>query len=76
VTDNAGNESSVLSATFTVDHNAPTLTVNSAYDGAVYRNAEFTIDGTVADTNLGASPVTVTAKKDGTAPYAHGSLYL
>jgi hypothetical protein len=69
VTDNAGNESApVLSTTFTVDHNAPVITVDTSFDGAVYKNTQFTIFGTVADTNLGASPIVVTAKKDG-APH-------
>ncbi|MEW6564598.1 MAG: Ig-like domain-containing protein [Spirochaetota bacterium] len=67
VTDNAGNESAVVSRTFTVDHYAPVITVDASFDGAVYKNAQFTIFGTVADTNLSTSPIVVTAKKDGAA---------
>ncbi|HRS66489.1 MAG TPA: hypothetical protein P5519_11455, partial [Spirochaetia bacterium] len=66
VSDNAGNESApVLSTTFTVDHNAPQITVDASFNGAVYKNAQFTIFGTVSDTNLGANPIAVSAKKDG-----------
>jgi hypothetical protein len=67
VTDNAGNESAVVSRTFTVDHYAPVITVDASFDGAVYKNAQFTIFGTVADTNLSTSPIVVTPKKDGAA---------
>lgn len=67
VTDNAGNESAVYSDTFVVDHYAPTLVVDAAFDSAVYKNSEFAINGTVADTNLGASPISIAATKGASA---------
>jgi hypothetical protein len=76
-TDMAGN-TYVTSSTFTVDHNAPAIVVDASYDGAVFKNAAFTIFGTVTDTNLGATPIAITAKKDGVAhtltnPLTNGS---
>ncbi|HAP43558.1 MAG: hypothetical protein A2087_08195 [Spirochaetes bacterium GWD1_61_31] len=66
ISDRAGNQAST-SGTFTVDHFAPTIAVDVAFDGAVYRNGEFTINGTVTDTNLGASPIAVTATRNSVA---------
>lgn len=62
-TDKAGNASDA-STTFTVDHNNPELTVDASFDGVVYKDAAFTISGTVSDTlDLAATPIVISAKK-------------
>ena len=63
--DMAGNTSTSVERTFTVDHGAPVISVDAAFDGSAYRNAAFTLSGSVSDGNLGASPISISAKKDG-----------
>jgi hypothetical protein len=66
--DRAGNLSDETSQSFTVDRANPTLSVEAAYDGVVYRNGSFTVDITVTDSyQLPASPLALTLKVDGVA---------
>lgn len=62
-TDRAGN-SAQASSSFTIDRYAPTLALNAGFDGAVFRNAAFSISGTVEDTNLGGSPISISARRN------------
>ena len=67
IEDMAGNVSAWTPYTYSVDHGAPDLTVDAAFDGIVFTNDDpFTINGTTSDVNFGAgTPITITAKKNG-----------
>lgn len=62
-TDRAGNVSSSTSQAFIIDRDDPLLTING-FTGTVYRDATFTINGTMDDRDLGIAPVSVTAELD------------
>jgi hypothetical protein len=62
-TDRAGNMSPSASQAYIIDRDDPLLTING-FTGTVYRDATFTINGTMDDRDLGLVPVSVTAELD------------
>lgn len=63
--DRAGNISASVSQNYIIDRDDPSLTV-TGFTGTEYRNASFTISGTMDDRDLGASPVSISVTLDGT----------
>ncbi len=64
--DRAGNLSEVATQAFIIDRADPSLSVDAAYDGIVFKNSPFSIDIAVSDTYaLGAAPLTVTLSVNG-----------
>ncbi|MDA3850596.1 MAG: Ig-like domain-containing protein, partial [Spirochaetaceae bacterium] len=58
--DQAGNTSNTTTRGYVIDRNNPVLVVDAAFDGTAYKDDDFTINGTIADTlPLGVSPVVV-----------------
>ena len=58
-TDRAGNVSIIADRTFLVDRNNPSLVING-FASTEYKNANFTIDGTITDSvGLDASPIAI-----------------
>ncbi|KGE73311.1 beta strand repeat-containing protein, partial [Spirochaeta lutea] len=72
--DRAGNVSPVGSRSFTVDRADPVVTVDAEYDGTVYKNAGFTVNGTVTDSlQLAGSPIAITVDGPNTDDIALGA---
>ena len=65
--DRVGNISTVADRSFIIDRANPLVTVAAAYDGIVYRSADFTISGTVTDSLAlhGSTPISVSAEGPG-----------